>query len=577
MLKFATKFLPCEAAFETAFQAGFRSAEFWLDAGVLSGWRSVAALARRYPFHYALHFPNRGNMASETLEHAVLLYRELDCQAMVIHQPMFDKYADRLLALDPTLALAVENHDWAEAEFHRWAERNPGLTLDVEHFWKYTLRDCALNELLSAMKQFLARYGPKLQHVHLPGYQLGGQEHRPLHHAPQLAVAVLDLLTDVGFTKLVVSEAELVYQNLDDLRHDVRLFEDWSTRLNRSVPDKQVTVPRIAVTMGDPAGVGPELCLRLLQDAEIAKQATPVVFGDAGILQRVAQHCGLPEPERILSQAEWPAIAGELQEPAVLDLGAIAVEAVQPGHVDAATGRASYRYIEAAISAALSGQVAAVATGPIHKEALHAAGIPYPGHTEIFAARTGAARSCMMLTSEEITCSLVTTHVGYRDVPGQLSVERILEVIELTAEAMRRIRGRPPRLVVCGLNPHAGEHGLFGAGEEERFIAPAVAAARQRGIDVEGPLPPDTAFVPARRRGTDAFVCMYHDQGLIPLKALAFDTAVNVTLGLPIIRTSVDHGTALDIAWTGRAQATSLVQAVLLAARLAASRDKLSC
>jgi 4-hydroxythreonine-4-phosphate dehydrogenase len=331
-----------------------------------------------------------------------------------------------------------------------------------------------------------------------------------------------------------------------------------------------IELPRIAVTMGDPAGIGPELCLRLLQDAQVAKCATPVVFGDAGVLRRVAQHCGLPEPTRVVEPSWWRQNGRELRHGAVLDLQAIAADQVQPGRVDAATGQAAYQYIQAAISAALSGLVAAVTTGPIHKEALHAAGIPYPGHTEIFAAQTDAARSCMMLTSSEITCSLVTTHIGYRDVPGQLSAERILEVIELTAEAMQRIRGRPARLTVCGLNPHAGEHGLFGDGEEERIIAPAVAAARQRGYDVQGPLPPDTAFLPPRRQITDAFVCMYHDQGLIPLKALAFDTAVNVTLGLPIVRTSVDHGTALDIAWSGRAQASSLVQAVLLAARLAA-------
>ena len=174
-----------------------------------------------------------------------------------------------------------------------------------------------------------------------------------------------------------------------------------------------------------------------------------------------------------------------------------------------------------------------------------------------------------MLTSAQITCSFVTTHVGYRDVPELLSIPRILEVIELTAEAMRQIRHRSPKLLVCGLNPHAGEHGLFGCGEEEKLIAPAVAAARNRGIDVQGPLPPDTAFLRQRRETTDAYVCMYHDQGLIPLKALAFDTAVNVTLGLPIVRTSVDHGTALDIAWTGVAQVSSLVHAVRLAAILA--------
>jgi 4-hydroxythreonine-4-phosphate dehydrogenase len=143
-----------------------------------------------------------------------------------------------------------------------------------------------------------------------------------------------------------------------------------------------------------------------------------------------------------------------------------------------------------------------------------------------------------------------------------------LEVIELTADAMQRLRGRPPRLVICGLNPHAGEHGLFGQGEEQQIITPAIEAARRKGWQVEGPLPPDTAFVPARRRRTDAYVCMYHDQGLIPLKALAFDRGVNVTLGLPIIRTSVDHGTALDIAWQGRADASSLIAAVQLAASL---------
>jgi 4-hydroxythreonine-4-phosphate dehydrogenase len=241
------------------------------------------------------------------------------------------------------------------------------------------------------------------------------------------------------------------------------------------------------------------------------------------------------------------------------------------GFADAATGRVSYKYIEAAIEAAMAGEVAAVATGPIHKEALHAAGYRYPGHTEIFTEKTGAERSCMMLTSDKITCSLVTTHIGHRDVPSRLSTERILEVIQLTNEAMARLRGRSVKLVVCGLNPHAGEHGLFGEREEETVIAPAVAAAREKGLDVDGPLPPDAAFVPARRRDTDAFICMYHDQGLIPLKALAFDTAVNVTLGLPIVRTSVDHGTALDIAWTGAADCTSLIRAVLLAVRLARS------
>jgi 4-hydroxythreonine-4-phosphate dehydrogenase len=215
----------------------------------------------------------------------------------------------------------------------------------------------------------------------------------------------------------------------------------------------------------------------------------------------------------------------------------------------------------------MAGGVQAVVTGPIHKEALQLAGVRFPGHTEILAAMTGSRSVCMMMASREITVSLVTTHVNYEAVPEMLSRRRIVEVIRLTAEAVGRIRRRAPRLVVCGLNPHAGEHGLFGA-EEDEIIVPAVEDARKKGFNVEGPIPADTAFVPTRRRTTDAYVCMYHDQGLIPFKMLAFETGVNITLGLPIVRTSVDHGTAFDIAWQGKASAESLVQAILMAADL---------
>lgn len=313
-----------------------------------------------------------------------------------------------------------------------------------------------------------------------------------------------------------------------------------------------MAVPRIAVTMGDPAGVGPELCLRLLTDAQIRDHGEPIIYGDLGVLRRVARHLGWAEPDAS----------------AVRDFQTVEAASIEPGRVSAACGTAAYRYFTAAIDDALAGTVDAIATAPLHKEALHAAGFPFPGHTEILASRTNAERSCMMLTSPVITCSLATVHVGYRDVPALLTVERILDSIELTAAAMARIRGRNPRLLVCGLNPHAGEHGLFGDREEERLIAPAIAAARQRGIDVSGPLPPDTAFLPKYRTATDAYICMYHDQGLIPLKALAFEDAVNVTLGLPIVRTSVDHGTAFDIAWQGVADPKSLYQAVKLAAQL---------
>ena len=325
-------------------------------------------------------------------------------------------------------------------------------------------------------------------------------------------------------------------------------------------------LPRIAVTMGDPAGIGPEICLHLLNDPSLAGVCTPLVFGDAAVLRRVADKLGV--------EFRTPVVDALLAAtgPAVFDLRYIDAAAVVPGRVDARCGNAAFRYVLAAIDAGLVGNVDAVATGPLNKEAMHLAGHKYPGHTEIFAERMKAARSCMMLTSPELTCSFATVHVGYHEVPGLLSVQRILDVIELTAGAMQRIRGRPPRLAVCGLNPHAGENGLFGRREEENFIAPAIAAARAQGLEVEGPLPPDTAFLPQRRRTTDAFVCMYHDQGHIPLKALAFDSAINTTLGLPVIRTSVDHGTAFDIAWQGKANPASLGEAVRLAARLGSPR-----
>lgn len=326
---------------------------------------------------------------------------------------------------------------------------------------------------------------------------------------------------------------------------------------------------RIAITMGDPAGVGPEVCLHLLADSDVAALCTPVVFGDAAVLRECARRTGLAAPREIVSESEWAERCATLDTPCVLDLAGFDAAEFAPGTVSARTGAAAFRYVQRAIDAALAGQVAAVATAPLNKEALHLAGHDFPGHTEIFAARTGAARSCMMQYSEEITCTFVTVHVGYAEVPALLTQERILEVIELTVEGLQRIRGRVPKIVVCGLNPHAGEHGLFGEREEERIIAPAIDAARARGYQVEGPLPPDTAFLPWKRASTDAFVCMYHDQGHIPVKALAFDCAVNTTLGLPIIRTSVDHGTALDIAWQGKANPSSLVHAVRLAARLA--------
>lgn len=325
--------------------------------------------------------------------------------------------------------------------------------------------------------------------------------------------------------------------------------------------------PRIAVTMGDPAGVGPELCLRLLQNAELAGEVTPIVFGDASVLARVAKHLDWEFKARVVEQLS--AASG----PCVFDLRAVTANEVVPCQVAANAGHAAFTYLERAIAAGLAGEIAGICTGPLNKAALHAAGHHYPGHTEILAERMQVNRWCMMLTAPEITCSFVTAHVGYYEVPQLLTTERISEVIELTVAAMRRIRGREPRLVCCGLNPHAGEDGLFGQREEERIIAPAVELAQRHGIQIIGPLPPDTCFLTWRRAETDAYICMYHDQGHIPLKALAFDTAINTTLGLPVVRTSVDHGTAFDIAWQGIANPSSLFAAVRLAGRLSSERS----
>ncbi len=315
-----------------------------------------------------------------------------------------------------------------------------------------------------------------------------------------------------------------------------------------------MTMAKIAITMGDPAGVGQELCLFLLANTDLVGGGQIQVVGSWEVLERVALELGMGLPA--------PAD--------VIDVGGIDAFAFEPGAVDAGCGAAAYASIIRAIDGALSGEFDAVVTAPINKVSLHAAGVEFPGHTEIFADRTDASRSCMLQVSDEVTASFVTCHCGFAAVPKLMTRQRILDVIELSAEALGKIRpGKPIRMVGLGLNPHAGEGGLFGNGEEERVIIPAFEEARARGIEITGPVPPDTAFLPEVRRRADCFICMYHDQGHIPLKALAFDRAVNVTLGLPIVRTSVDHGTAFDIAWKGVANPGSLIEACRLAQQMA--------
>jgi len=330
--------------------------------------------------------------------------------------------------------------------------------------------------------------------------------------------------------------------------------------------------PLLGITMGDPAGVGPELCLRALSEPVVLSKCVPVLFGDAAVLEQLGQ-TGFPRPVcPVVSFPDWEKL-NSVEGPVVVDCAAVKPGSVKPGEVSAACGRAAFVFIEHAIRAALAGRIAGVVTAPINKEALRMAGVQFPGHTEIFTVMTGAKRTCMMLWSESIAVSMVTVHVGYADVPQQLSVGRVLDVIELTADALTGLLGRAPRLAVCGLNPHAGEHGLFGQREEERFIEPAIREAQKRGIKADGPLPPDAAFTAGMRRRYDGYVTLYHDQGHIPFKMLAFETGVNITLGLPIIRTSVDHGTAFDIAWKGVADPRSLFAAIDVAAKLARAKS----
>lgn len=230
MLKLATKFLPTPQAFDNAYRAGICGVEFWLDRQVLADWTSVLAMARGFPFYYVLHFPNQPDLEAEALTNAVSLYRGLGCQAMVIHEPQYDRYAEAILGLDASVRLAMENHGLDREGFERWAQRNRWLTLDVEHLWKYTLGDVPLDKLLEALEVFLGNHGEKLRHVHLPGYVPGGKEHNAMHHGAVMAAPVLTALARGGFSGLVVSEAALEQQDLGSLLEDVTFFEDWLKR-----------------------------------------------------------------------------------------------------------------------------------------------------------------------------------------------------------------------------------------------------------------------------------------------------------------------------------------------------------
>jgi 4-hydroxythreonine-4-phosphate dehydrogenase len=312
-----------------------------------------------------------------------------------------------------------------------------------------------------------------------------------------------------------------------------------------------VTRP-IAISLGDPAGIGPEIVVRALAERP---DGDVLVFGDPGLLARAARAAGVapPTPGRVRA------------------VTALAADEVTPGRPNDASARAQLAYLTAAVDAALAGEVRALVTAPISKEWIARAGFSFPGHTEYLAARAGVSEFAMMLAGPTLRVTVATTHVRLSDVPRLLTVDGIASTIWLTADGLvRRFGIAAPRVAVAGLNPHAGEAGRFGD-EEDRLVRPAIEKARARlaaaglGATVDGPLVPDSVFRQAATGAYDAVVALYHDQGLIPLKLLHFDDGVNLTLGLPFVRTSPDHGTAYDIAGTGRARAQSFLAALDLA------------
>ena len=328
--------------------------------------------------------------------------------------------------------------------------------------------------------------------------------------------------------------------------------------------------PVIGITMGDPSGIGPEIIVKALRETAVTSICRPVVFGDRRILKREAGRLGLACVFETVSSPD-KALSGP-DATAIIEVSSLNPADVLYGKPTPEGGTAMAQYIIRAVEMAKAGKIDAIVTAPISKMALHDAGYNYPGHTEMLADLTGAKDVVMMLAGETLRVVLVTIHCAYADVTKLLTAEKILKTITITHESLLKVLvGKKPRIAVAGLNPHAGEGGLFGE-EEKNLIAPAVAEACRLGIDATGPMPADTLFYYAARGRYDVVVCMYHDQGLIPLKLLHFDTGVNVTLGLPIIRTSVDHGTAYDIAGKGIASPASLVSAIKMAAAMARGR-----
>jgi 4-hydroxythreonine-4-phosphate dehydrogenase len=324
--------------------------------------------------------------------------------------------------------------------------------------------------------------------------------------------------------------------------------------------------PIVGITMGDAAGVGPEIIMKALAVGEVHDICRPLVIGDAGRLRKAGRIVGSSlEMNSIPGPAAARFERGRLD---CIDL-ALVPEDLPFGKLSAKAGDAAYRFVVRAVELATAGSIDAICTAPLNKEALHAAGHIYPGHTELLAELSGAGEVSLMLWTPRMRVIHVTAHLGLIDAIEKIDAALVERTIRRGHDALVKAGVQRPRVGVCGINPHAGEHGLFGRGEEEMKVIPAVEAARARGIDVEGPLPADALFYRAGRGDFDLVVAMYHDQGHGPVKVLGVESGVNITVGLPFVRTSVDHGTAFDIAGTGKADERSLVEALRQAVALA--------
>jgi 4-hydroxythreonine-4-phosphate dehydrogenase len=340
----------------------------------------------------------------------------------------------------------------------------------------------------------------------------------------------------------------------------------WRNETDDGAQGPSALRPRIGITMGDPAGIGPEVVLKAVAEAQVRRACRPVIVGDAQLLAHTARTLDLQCGYDIVQRDEaLPATT--TGDPVIYHLNNISGH-VEPGVESGDAGRAAGEYIEAAVELCAAGQVDAISTAPINKRALFLGGYSFPGHTEFLAHLTGAEECAMAFVAANLRIVLISTHVPLAQAIQMVERQRIERVVRLTERELKRWGIKQPRIAVAALNPHGAEGGLFGV-EEAAEIAPAVNACRAEGADVSGPFSADTIFLRASRGEFDAVVACYHDQAMIPVKCLSFGEAVNVTLGLPFIRTSVDHGTAFDIAGKGVAEHSSMVAAIMLAAELA--------